>query len=79
MPSRSRRNAAVSARLKASDAFLGRIYKLSVDGTELGVLGISGRQPKQFGWIHEIACPPENTLFVAELLNLRVQKLILHP
>jgi hypothetical protein len=26
-----------------------------------------------------MACPSENTLFVAEVLNWRVQKLILHP
>jgi DNA-binding beta-propeller fold protein YncE len=65
--------------LYASDAFPGRIYKLSLDGTVLGVLGTAGKQLKQFGWIHEIACPSENTLFVAELLNWRVQKLILHP
>ena len=38
----------------------------------------SGKQLKQFGWIHEMACPAENTLFVAELLNWRVQKLVLH-
>jgi hypothetical protein len=45
----------------------------------LGMLGSTGRQPKEFGWIHEIACPSENTIFVAELLNWRMQKLILHP
>ena len=39
----------------------------------------SGRQPKEFGWIHELACPSENTIFAAELLNWRVQKLTLHP
>ena len=65
--------------LYASDAFPGRVYKLSLDGTVLGVLGRSGRQLKQFGWIHEIACPSENELYVAELLNWRVQKLTLHP
>ncbi len=65
--------------LYASDAFPGRIYKLSLEGKVLGVLGESGKQLKQFGWIHEIACPSENVLFVAELLNWRVQKLILHP
>ncbi len=65
--------------LFAADAFPGRVYKLTLDGTVLGVLGESGKQLKQFGWIHEIACPSENTIFVAELLNWRVQKLILHP
>ena len=65
--------------LYSSDAFPGRIYKLSLDGRVLGVLGQSGKQLKQFGWIHSMACPSENTLYVAELLNWRMQKLILKP
>jgi DNA-binding beta-propeller fold protein YncE len=63
--------------LFTSDAFPGRIYKLTLDGKVLGVLGKSGKQLGQFGWIHEIACPSEDELFVAELLNWRVQKLTL--
>jgi DNA-binding beta-propeller fold protein YncE len=65
--------------LYASDAYPGRIYKMTLEGKVLGVLGMAGKMPKQFGWIHEMACPSENTLFVGELLNWRVQKLILHP
>jgi len=65
--------------LYSSDGFPGRIYKLTLEGKILGVLGESGKQLKQFGWIHEIACPSENVLFVGELLNWRVQKLILAP
>ncbi|HEX4003511.1 MAG TPA: peptidyl-alpha-hydroxyglycine alpha-amidating lyase family protein [Candidatus Acidoferrales bacterium] len=65
--------------LYSADAYPGRIYKLSLDGKVLGMLGESGKLPGQFGWIHEIACPSENTLYVAELLNWRVQKLILTP
>jgi hypothetical protein len=65
--------------LYSSDAFPGRVYKLSLDGKVLGMLGKSGHQAKQFGWIHEIACPSENEIYVAELLNWRVQKLILKP
>jgi hypothetical protein len=65
--------------LYASDAFPGRIYKLSLDGKVLGYLGGSGKQLGQFGWIHEIACPTENTLYVGELLNWRMQKLTLRP
>ena len=64
--------------LFTSDAYPGRLYKLSLDGKVLGVLGESGKQPKQFGWIHEIACPSEHEVWVAELLNWRVQKLLLH-
>ncbi len=63
--------------LFASDAYPGRVYKMALDGKVLGYLGESGKQLKQFGWIHEIACPNENTLYVAELLNWRVQKLTL--
>ena len=65
--------------LYSADAYPGRIYKLALDGTVLGVLGQSGKQLKQFGWIHQMACPSENELYVAELLNWRVQKLELHP
>ncbi len=65
--------------LYSSDAFPGRIYKMTLDGKVLSVLGETGKKLKQFGWIHEIACPSENELYVAELLNWRVQKLILHP
>jgi hypothetical protein len=65
--------------LYSADAYPGRIYKLSLDGKVLGVLGGPGRELKQFGWVHEIACPSENVLYVAELLNWRVQKLLLHP
>jgi NHL repeat-containing protein len=63
--------------LYSSDAFPGRIYKLSLDGKVLGMLGRSGKQLGQFGWIHEIACPSQNELYVAEILNWRVQKLVL--
>jgi DNA-binding beta-propeller fold protein YncE len=63
--------------LYSSDGYPGRLYKLSLSGKVLGVFGESGKQLKQFGWIHEIACPSENELYVSELLNWRVQKLVL--
>jgi streptogramin lyase len=65
--------------LYVSDSYPGRVYKLTLDGRVLGWLGGSGKTLKKFGWIHEIACPAENELYVAELLNWRVQKLLLHP
>jgi DNA-binding beta-propeller fold protein YncE len=65
--------------LYTSDAFPGRIYKLSLDGKVLGMFGKAGKQLGQFGWIHEIACPSENELYVSEILNWRVQKLVLEP
>ena len=65
--------------LYVADAVPGRLYKLTLDGKVLGVLGEAGKQVKQFGWIHEIACPSENELYVAEILNWRMQKLTLRP
>jgi len=65
--------------LFSSDAFPGRIYMLSLDGKLLGMFGKSGKQLGQFGWIHEIACPSEHELYVAELLNWRAQKILLEP
>ena len=65
--------------LYSADAWPGRIYKLTLDGHVLGMLGQSGKQPKQFGWVHELACPSENVLWAGELLNWRAQKLLLLP
>ena len=65
--------------LYTADAFPGRIYKLTLDGKLVGMLGHAGKELKAFGWIHAMACPDENTLIVGEIINWRVQKLILHP
>jgi hypothetical protein len=65
--------------LYTSDAYPGRVYKMTLDGKLLGYFGKAGRMPKEFGWIHQIACPSENELYVAEILNWRVNKLTLHP
>jgi hypothetical protein len=65
--------------LYTSDEEPGRIYKLSLDGKILGILGESGHETGQFNWIHAIACVSENTLLVADMNNWRVQKLTLHP
>ena len=60
-----------------ADAYPGRIDKLTLDGKVLGVIGHTGRQAGEFGWVHEIACPSANEIYVAALLNWRVQKLTL--
>ena len=59
--------------------FPGRLFKLSLDGKVLGVIGRSGRQLKQFSGAHQLACPSENDVYAAETSNWRVQKLILRP
>jgi hypothetical protein len=61
----------------AADLFPGRLYKLTLDGKLLGMSGRSGKQLGQFGWVHQLACVSENEVYAAELLNWRVQKLII--
>jgi hypothetical protein len=56
----------------------GEIYKMRPDGTVLGKFGRAGRLLKEFGAVNSIDCRSESTLFVGELANLRVQKLVLH-
>jgi hypothetical protein len=65
--------------LYTSDSEPGRVYKMTLDGKILGTFGESGRGPKQFNWIHGIACPSENELLIADMNNWRVQKVTLHP
>ena len=65
--------------LYTSDSEPGRIYKLALDGKILGMLGESGHDVGQFSWTHSLACPSENTLFVADMNNWRVQKVTVHP
>ena len=57
----------------------GRIFKLTLEGKVLGVIGKSGRNLKQFSGGHALACPSENEIYVAESSNWRVQKLLLRP
>jgi NHL repeat len=71
-------NAAGKQFLFMADSYPGRVYKMDLDGKVIGWFGGNGKQLKQFGWIHEMACPDENTVFAAELLNWRLQKLTLH-
>jgi DNA-binding beta-propeller fold protein YncE len=56
----------------------GEIYKMRLDGTMVGKFGRAGKLPKEFGTVNAIDCSNENTLYVGEIGNLRVQKLMLH-
>ena len=57
--------------------FPGRVFKVALDGTVLGVIGKSGRLLKQFSGAHALACPSETEIYVAETSNCRVLKLTL--
>jgi DNA-binding beta-propeller fold protein YncE len=65
-----------------NDIIPGRVYQLSLDGKILARVGQEGRKVGQFGWIHMVACGhglPSNEVFVAEMINMRVQKVTFHP
>jgi sugar lactone lactonase YvrE len=65
--------------LWAVDAEPGRLYKMTLDGKILGYIGSSGRRMGQFNWAHAIACPTEDTVFVADMNNWRLIKLKFFP
>jgi hypothetical protein len=56
----------------------GEIYRMRLDGTITGKFGRAGKLPKEFGTVNAIDCNNENALYVGEIGNLRVQKLLLH-
>jgi DNA-binding beta-propeller fold protein YncE len=55
----------------------GEIYEMRLDGTMTGKFGRAGKVLKEFGTVNAIDCRNENTLYVGEIGNLRVQKLML--
>ena len=64
--------------LYTTDAEPGRLYKISLpDGKILGKFGESGHELGQFSWAHGLACPAEDVIYVADMNNWRVQKLVL--
>jgi hypothetical protein len=65
--------------LYIGDGWPGRVYKLTLDGTVVGMFGRTGRRLGEFGWVHGIACNSENQLYIADENNWRVQKILLRP
>jgi len=57
--------------------FPGRLFKVSLEGKVLGVIGRSGRQLGQFSGVHQLACRSETEVYAAETSNWRVQKLLI--
>ena len=56
----------------------GEIYKMRLDGSMMGRFGRAGKLLKEFGTVNAIDCRGENTLYVGEVGNFRVQKLTIH-
>ena len=55
----------------------GEIYRMELDGKVLGKFGAAGKLVKQFGSANEIDCRNANTLYIGEVTNWRVQKVML--
>jgi hypothetical protein len=63
-----------------SDGYINsRVAKAHKNGNWLKSWGDRGDKPGEFNTPHNIAADAKGNIYVAELLNWRVQKLILHP
>ena len=57
----------------------GQVFKMELDGTVLGKFGVPGKVPGQFSTVHGLDCRNPNEIFVTEIVEWRLQKLMLHP
>jgi DNA-binding beta-propeller fold protein YncE len=53
---------------------VGRVYKMDLTGKILGVFGRTGRMPGTIDSIHQLACPDEKTVYLANLYASRLDK-----
>lgn len=58
-----------------ADGFSNRIVELNQDGKPIAQFGVSGKDSGKFGYAHSLAADKLGNLYVAEILNWRVQKL----
>jgi DNA-binding beta-propeller fold protein YncE len=54
---------------------VGRIFKIDLGGKVLGTLGRFGRVPGTMDWVHAVACPDEHTVYAAQELSFRLDRL----
>ena len=63
--------------LYTTDAEPGRLYKIQLpEGKILGKWGESGHELGQLNWAHGLACPSQDLIYIADMNNWRVQKLV---
>jgi DNA-binding beta-propeller fold protein YncE len=55
---------------------VGRVYKMDLSGKILGAFGRPGRMPGTIDSIHQIACPDEKTVYLANLYSNRLDKYV---
>jgi DNA-binding beta-propeller fold protein YncE len=63
--------------LYITSGFDAQIVKLDMEGNVLGVTGSSGDGPNQYGEAHYLAVGPGQEIYVADVVNRRVEKLLL--
>ena len=56
---------------------VGRIFKVGLDGKVLGTIGRYGKTPGTMDWVHGVACPDEKTVYAAQELSWRLDKIVL--
>lgn len=61
-------------RIWLADGYNNRVLLLNLEGQVLGGLGGPGKMPGQFAFAHAVAAGNNGELYVAEILNWRVQK-----
>lgn len=59
-----------------ADGYANRVLKLDLEGNVLGTLGSPGKLPGQFAYAHHLAVGKSEEVYVAEILNWRVQKFV---
>lgn len=56
---------------------VGRVFKVGLDGKVLGSIGKYGKAPGMMDWVHGVACPDEKTVYAAQELSWRLDRIIL--
>lgn len=59
-----------------ADGYANRVLKLDIEGQVLGTLGSPGKAPGQFAFAHHLCVGKDEAIYVAEILNWRVQKFV---
>ena len=59
-----------------ADGYANRVVKLDIEGQVQGAFGAPGKLAGQFAYAHHLAVGPGGEVYVAEILNWRVQKFV---
>jgi DNA-binding beta-propeller fold protein YncE len=62
--------------LLVADGYNNRLLELDPGGKVLGAFGVPGKLPGEFSYLHHLAAGPDGSIYTAEILNWRPQKLV---